>query len=181
MLKSIWRENAAVLSRVYPLADPCEKDEVARLATRGKAGGKRAAQARARWLSAYNMFFLSMVSVPPNRSRPPSRMGDLLYENAQNVALAQARNSSSRFYAFSLAHSPLQVQQLYSRSVSAPAQQSNNHRIPHPCPCCTSHRQPPACCLQQTCVSLIGLMGNNMIANRGGVIANPAPVEEGGF
>lgn len=93
ILKSIWHKNAAVLSRVYRVTDPCAIGEVARLATRGKVGGKKAAQARALWLNAYNMFFLSVVLVPPNRSRPPSRMGDLLYENAQNVALVQVRDS----------------------------------------------------------------------------------------
>lgn len=90
VIRRAWKANAAVLSRVYAAVGPPGL-RAAALRLRKKSSGKALADARARWLDAYQMFFLDVVLVPPNRARPPSQMGDQMYEHAQNIALQEVR------------------------------------------------------------------------------------------
>lgn len=47
-------------------------------------------------LASPDMFFMDVLLVPPTRFRPPSKMGDTLFENPQNELLARVLNTSYR-------------------------------------------------------------------------------------
>ena len=40
------------------------------------------------------MVFLTVLPVPPSRARPPSRMGEVVYEHPFNTSLQKARPST---------------------------------------------------------------------------------------
>jgi DNA-directed RNA polymerase I subunit RPA1 len=45
-------------------------------------------------VSHYDMFFLSVLPVPPNKFRPLSKMGDQLFEHPQNLYLTEVLKSN---------------------------------------------------------------------------------------
>lgn len=47
-------------------------------------------------LASPDMFFMHALLVPPTRFRPPSKMGETLFENPQNELLARVLNTSYR-------------------------------------------------------------------------------------
>lgn len=47
-------------------------------------------------LASPDMFFMDVLLVPPTRFRPPSKMGETLFENPQNELLARVINTSYR-------------------------------------------------------------------------------------
>lgn len=47
-------------------------------------------------LASADMFFMDVLLVPPTRFRPPSKMGETLFENPQNELLARVLNTSYR-------------------------------------------------------------------------------------
>jgi hypothetical protein len=69
-------------------------------------GGLLLPNAEAR--SAYRMLFLRALLVAPNKFRPPSRVGDELYEHAQNVSLTKILNAAIELNTTALASSVAQ-------------------------------------------------------------------------
>lgn len=93
--RRLWAANEALLRELYAKNAP---GGVFFSEPRGGgAGGKRVAAASTalRWREAYRSFFVSTVAVPPNRLRPPSRLGDATFEHPHNVALAAVVSSSA--------------------------------------------------------------------------------------
>jgi DNA-directed RNA polymerase I subunit RPA1 len=97
VVRRLWAANEALLRELYAKNAP---GGVFFSEPRGGggAGGKRGAAASStalRWREAYRSFFVSTVAVPPNRLRPPSRLGDATFEHPHNVALAAVVSSSA--------------------------------------------------------------------------------------
>lgn len=93
--RRLWAANEALLRELYAKNAP---GGVFFSEPRGGgAGGNRGAAALTalRWREAYRSFFVSTVAVPPNRLRPPSRLGDATFEHPHNVALAAVVSSSA--------------------------------------------------------------------------------------
>ncbi|EFJ45495.1 hypothetical protein VOLCADRAFT_105949 [Volvox carteri f. nagariensis] len=82
-LRLLWQNEWPVLSLIYS----------AHVApTPGKRVGSRLmTEAEAR--QAYRMFFLRVIAVPPNKFRPPSKVGEELFEHAHNVSLSKIISS----------------------------------------------------------------------------------------
>jgi len=50
--------------------------------------------------SDYNQFFLEVIPVSPTRYRPPSKLGDQIFENPQNLHLTNILNANIRILEF---------------------------------------------------------------------------------
>lgn len=91
-MRRMWAQNAEVLSLMYA------QDTRLRMFGYGtRRGGSRAKSGRGgapRFADAYNMFFLQVVPVAPNRVRPPSFIGDQSFEHPHNIALTRVRSCS---------------------------------------------------------------------------------------
>ncbi|KAG2439375.1 hypothetical protein HXX76_004732 [Chlamydomonas incerta] len=85
-LRLLWSHEWPILSLIYSAQVSAKPGQ------RGGAGGRLLTDAEAR--SAYKMFFLRVLPVAPNKFRPPSKVGDELYEHAHNVILAKIINAS---------------------------------------------------------------------------------------
>ena len=82
IMRRLWEKETDVLQFCYAL-DP--RFKTVKLPMPG-TGSKQAAEA---FKNVYQMFFVQTVAVPPNNVRPVSKMGDITFENPQNVALTQ--------------------------------------------------------------------------------------------
>ena len=83
VMKRMWRQNSAVLRLLFA--------QEAQLSVLGSAGLQQHSKARG-FEQAYNMFFLQVVPVAPNRVRPVSILNDQSFEHPHNVALTRVRN-----------------------------------------------------------------------------------------
>ena len=88
VMRRMWAANAPVLARIYSPDAP----DLAPARARGQA--VLAPPRAAGFAEAYRMFFLSVLPVPPNRVRPPSRLGEVVYEHPFNTSLQKARPST---------------------------------------------------------------------------------------
>ena len=98
--RRLWAANEALLRELYAKNAPGGVFFDSRMSSSGRGGGKRASAAAAtasalRWREAYRSFFVSTVAVPPNRLRPPSRLGEATFEHPHNIALAAVVSSSA--------------------------------------------------------------------------------------
>ena len=50
---------------------------------------------REAWRAAADQFFLTALAVPPNRLRPPSKLGEATFEHPHNIALAGIVSASA--------------------------------------------------------------------------------------
>lgn len=99
VMRRMWAANADVLARIYRAGAP---DLAPLPSTRA---GKAPPEADFR--DAYRMFFLSVLPVPPNRVRPPSRLGEIVYEHPYNTSLQKARRTNHLLSCFlSICHDP---------------------------------------------------------------------------
>jgi DNA-directed RNA polymerase beta' subunit len=62
----------------------------------GRHGPLSPVNARGLSVASADMFFMEVLSVPPTRFRPPARMGETLFEHAQNELLTRLLNTSYR-------------------------------------------------------------------------------------
>jgi len=62
----------------------------------GRHGGPPGSAAKVTPTNLADMFFLDVVPVTPTRFRPPAKMGDELFENAQNSLLSTVITTSKR-------------------------------------------------------------------------------------
>ena len=85
VMRRMWAANAPVLAHIYSPDAP----DLAPARLRGQA--VRAPPRGAGFVKAYRMFFLGVLLVPPNRVRPPSRLGEVVYEHPFNTSLQKAR------------------------------------------------------------------------------------------
>ena len=100
--RRLWLANEVLLRELYAKNAPGGVF----FASGGAGGRKRAPSAAASasapapaapggWREAYRSFFVSTVAVPPNRLRPPSKLGDATFEHPHNIALAAVVSSSA--------------------------------------------------------------------------------------
>lgn len=92
VMRRMWAANAPMLARIYSPDAP----DLAPARARGQA--VRAPPRAAGFIEAYRMFFLSVLPVPPNRVRPPSRLGEVVYEHPFNTSLQKARPGPESVY-----------------------------------------------------------------------------------
>lgn len=92
VMRRMWAANADVLACIYRAGAP----DLAPLP--GTRAGKAPIEAEFR--DAYRMFFLSVLPVPPNRVRPPSRLGEIVYEHPYNTSLQKARRTDRFAFLF---------------------------------------------------------------------------------
>ncbi|GLC72049.1 hypothetical protein PLESTF_001198600 [Pleodorina starrii] len=78
-LRLLWQNEWQVLSLIYSAQVVPTPG--------GRNGSRLLSEAEAR--TAYRMFFLRVIPVAPNRFRPPSKVGEELYEHAHNVSLVK--------------------------------------------------------------------------------------------
>jgi DNA-directed RNA polymerase I subunit RPA1 len=62
----------------------------------GRHGGPKGLASKTTPIKVADMFFLDVIPVSPTRFRPPARMGDELFENAQNSLLSAVITTSIR-------------------------------------------------------------------------------------
>ncbi|KXZ53087.1 hypothetical protein GPECTOR_8g79 [Gonium pectorale] len=93
-LRLLWSHEWPVLSLIYSAQVAPGGAGAARDRVGGRppvSGARLLTEAEGR--AAYRMFFLRVVPVAPNKFRPPSKVGDDLFEHAHNVAIAKIINS----------------------------------------------------------------------------------------
>ena len=93
--RRLWIANETVLRELYAKNAP--GGVFAAAASPFGSGRKQRASSSSSalsWRDAYRAFFISTVAVPPNRLRPPSRLGDATFEHPHNIALAAVVSSS---------------------------------------------------------------------------------------
>jgi hypothetical protein len=79
VMRRMWAQNSDALSLMYA--------QDSRLRIFGFGGGAEVGA----FADAYNMFFLQVVPVAPNRVRPPSFLGEAAFEHPHNIALTRVR------------------------------------------------------------------------------------------
>ncbi|KAK9909518.1 hypothetical protein WJX75_003467 [Coccomyxa subellipsoidea] len=82
VMRRMWAQNSDALSLMYA--------QDSRLRIFGFGGGAEVGA----FADAYNMFFLQVVPVAPNRVRPPSFLGEAAFEHPHNIALTRIINSN---------------------------------------------------------------------------------------
>ena len=96
--RRIWVTNEPLLRELYAKNAPGGVF-FAGFAGSGGSGGRFSSSSShsssLRWRETYRSFFVSTVAVPPNRLRPPSRLGDVTFEHPHNVALAAVVTGSA--------------------------------------------------------------------------------------
>ena len=79
VMRRMWSQNSAVLRLLF-----------AQDAQLSMLGPVRAQPPKARGFEqAFNMFFLQVIPVAPNRVRPVSMLGDQSFEHPHNIALTR--------------------------------------------------------------------------------------------
>lgn len=85
-MKRFWLKESDVLQFLY--ANNFQiKDTKQKLLFRPQ--GLQSLMKTQSFRNAYQMFFVQVVAVPPNNVRPLSRMGEMTFENPQNIAMTQ--------------------------------------------------------------------------------------------
>lgn len=83
VMRRMWSHNSDVLRLLFA------KDS--RLSVLGSMNLQQHAARGRDFEQAYNMFFLQVLPVAPNRVRPVSILGDQSFEHPHNVALTRVR------------------------------------------------------------------------------------------
>ncbi|KAK9816421.1 hypothetical protein WJX72_000053 [[Myrmecia] bisecta] len=78
IMRRMWETNSDILSYLY--------------AVETHSGPQNRRPLLKPPADAYRMFFLQTIAVAPNRFRPPSKLGDMVFEHPQNTVLAQIIN-----------------------------------------------------------------------------------------
>ncbi|PNH12767.1 DNA-directed RNA polymerase I subunit rpa1 [Tetrabaena socialis] len=86
LMRLLWEHEWPILSLIY------SAQVAPKVGGPGGGGGTRLLS-KADAQEAYRMFFLRVLPVAPNKFRPPSKVGDELFEHAHNVALAKIINA----------------------------------------------------------------------------------------
>ncbi|GFR43873.1 hypothetical protein Agub_g5002 [Astrephomene gubernaculifera] len=81
-MRLLWDREWPILSLIYSAQVAAKPGQ--------KHGARLMTETEAR--SAYRMFFLRAIPVAPNKFRPPSKVGDDLFEHAHNVSLCKVIN-----------------------------------------------------------------------------------------
>ncbi|KAK9845826.1 hypothetical protein WJX81_003612 [Elliptochloris bilobata] len=98
VMRRMWAANTAILARIYrPNAPDLAPPQLRGRAVRGTPHGEGFAE-------AYRMFFLSVLPVPPNRVRPPSRLGEVVYEHPFNTSLQKIMGLNLDIVSLNTAH-----------------------------------------------------------------------------
>ena len=96
--RRLWSANEEVLRELYAKNAPGGvflASSSSSPSGKGRASSAASAALALRWRESYRSFFVSTVAVPPNRLRPPSKLGDATFEHPHNIALAAVVSSSA--------------------------------------------------------------------------------------
>ncbi|KFM27291.1 DNA-directed RNA polymerase I subunit rpa1 [Auxenochlorella protothecoides] len=89
ILRCVWVANADIMQLIYPADVAQRKRRQGASEAQAAAAGKAAAQA-----GNYREFFIQTVAVTPNRFRPISHVGEMVYEHPQNTMLVKVLNAN---------------------------------------------------------------------------------------
>lgn len=84
MMKELWALEAPLLAYVFGSGTAADGD-----GAQDPAAVRALASAGADGVNGYKMFFIRVLPVAPNKFRPPSKVGEEMFEHPQNVALGR--------------------------------------------------------------------------------------------
>lgn len=93
IIRRLWANNEEVMGCLYAVNQRTQHQGGGRKP--GKKQGLRLPRSSGGdFETAFRMFFLQTIAVPPNNVRPMAKTGDMVVDHPQNQALTQVRSSS---------------------------------------------------------------------------------------